>query len=96
MATNSELKPCAVGDEVIGMGSMHGWTRSQVTQEYCDIVKAAESGGKSLNEWEAMREVLCRLYIGTTCERFSTLARLFLFGRFQRLMLADMEAHHEE
>ncbi|QBQ72189.1 hypothetical protein HWC14_gp40 [Serratia phage Parlo] len=79
-----------MNDEVIGIGSLNGWTRSQATQEYSEIVKAAEQGGKSLDEWDAMRDVLCKLYVGTSCERFSTLVRLFLFGRFQRLMFKDM------
>lgn len=91
----NELKPGRhVSDEVIGIGSLHGWTRNQVTQEYSEIVKSAEKGVKSLEEWDAMRDVLCKLYIGTDCERFSTLVRLFLFGRFERLFLADLGAQH--
>ncbi|KON62795.1 hypothetical protein KOEU_37130 [Komagataeibacter europaeus] len=79
-----------MNDEVIGIGSLHGWKRSQIAQEYSEIVKAAEKGGKSLEEWDAMQDVLCKLYIGTDCERFSTLVRLFLFGRFERLFLDDI------
>lgn len=91
----NELKPGKhVSHEVIGIGSMHGWTRSQVTQEYSEIVKAAEQGGKSLDEWDAMRDVLCKLYVGTSCEQFSTLVRLFLFGRFERLFMADIGVNH--
>jgi hypothetical protein len=91
----NELKPCQnVRDEVIGIGSLSGWTRSQVTQEYTEIVKAAEQGGKSLDEWDAMRDVLCKLYIGTSCERLSTLVRLFLFGRFERLFMDDIGGEH--
>lgn len=83
-----------ISDEVIGIGSLTGWTRGQVTQEYSEIVKAAEKGGNQLDEWDAMRDVLCKLYIGTDCERFSTLVRLFLFGRFERLFLADLGGQH--
>ncbi|MFK3927394.1 hypothetical protein ACI2J7_01345 [Serratia bockelmannii] len=91
----NELKPGKhVSDEVIGIGSLHGWTRSQVTQEYSEIVKTAEQGGHSLDQWDAMRDVLCKLYIGTDCEQFSTLVRLFLFGRFERLFMADIGVRH--
>ncbi|WP_435322363.1 hypothetical protein [Klebsiella sp. HN106] len=78
-----------ISDEVIGTGSLGGWTRGQVTSEYREIVSAAEAGGKDLNEWNAMRDTLAKLYVGTSCERFSTLVRLFLFGRFERLFLKD-------
>lgn len=77
-------------DQIIGMGSLQGWTRRQVMEEYSSIVKAAENGGNSLDEWDAMRNSLAILYAGTTCDKFTTLVRLFLFGRFERLFIQDL------
>lgn len=49
----------------------------------------AEKHPCALYEWDAMRETLAKLYMGTSCERFSTLVRLFLLGRFSRLFFED-------
>lgn len=76
--------------DVIGIGSLKNWTRDDVLSEYNSIVKNAEKGNLTCEEWDAMSETLAKLYIGTSCESFSTLVRLFLFGRFQTLRSKDI------
>ena len=78
-----------VMNEVIGVGSLNGWTRAQVLEEYNSIKTHAEKGDLTLEEWDSMTDTLAKLYIGTNCERFSTLVRLFLFGRFEDLKFED-------
>ena len=78
-----------VSKEVIGTGSLSGWTRGQVIEEFNSIKCHAEKGGLTLEEWDSMTDTLAKLYLCTNCERFSTLVRLFLFGRFEDLKFED-------
>lgn len=78
-----------VSNEVIGIGSLNGWTRGQVIEEYNSIKSHAEKGNLTLEEWDSMTDTLAKLYLCTNCERFSTLVRLFLFGKFEDLKFED-------
>ncbi len=75
--------------DIIGVGSLAGWSRPQIMEEFNEIVRAAEAGDRSIDEWDSMRQTLSKLYTGTSDIRFSKLARLFLFGRFHTLMIDD-------
>ena len=77
-------------DEVIGTGSLHNWTRKNFYDEYNLIVKAAENGGNSTDEWESMQKSLATMYTCTSCERMQELIRLFLYGRFSDLKIESM------
>lgn len=81
-----------IKDEVIGVGSLHGWTRGQMLEEYNSIRKSAEEGEHSLEEWMSMEDVLIKMMIGSSCSRFSQLVRLFWLGSFQRMKIEGCAA----
>lgn len=77
--------------EVIGTGSLSGWTREQCYDEYKRIQAAASEGGLTLEEWDRMDDTLALLLISTSCESFSTLVRLYFTGRYGDQKFEDCE-----
>lgn len=82
----------AILQQVIGFGSLEGWTRSACYDELDRIKKAAKAGGMRLDEWDKMDETLSLLCVATTCDRFALLVRLYLDGpTYQNLKFNDCD-----
>lgn len=77
--------------EVIGIGSLSGWTREHCHEELKSIQSAAAEGGLSLEEWDKMDDALTCLVMCVSCESFSTLVRLYFTGRYGDQKFNDVE-----
>lgn len=92
--TNNTTLPInnSVLREVIGFGSLEGWTRSACYDEFNRIKKSAEAGGLLLDEWDKMDQTLSLLMLATTCDRFAMLVRLYFTGpKYEELKFNDSE-----
>lgn len=72
----------AVLQQVIGTGSLSGWTRAACHDELKRIQKAAAEGGLKLEEWDQMDSTLALLMVSVTCDKFAMLVRLYFTGRY--------------
>lgn len=86
-------------NQVIGIGSMQGWTRAQMMQELKEIQEAASAGGLSLEQWDSMRDSITKMYMCCSCEQFQTLLRYYGIHkgcRFEKQFMKDIYDYQPE